>query len=192
MVNTSIIIVSGLPRSGTSMMMKMLEAGGVQLFVDNKRKPDYDNPNGYYEFEKVKEIDKDASWLGDSHGKAVKIVSMFLYHLPPMYGYKVIFMQRNMQEILTSQRKMLERSDPQSEIIEDGIMANKFEAHLKKIYNWIERQKNIQCLYMSYNDIMNDPQGSSTRVNTYIGGHLDINAMVESVDHSLYRNRLVS
>lgn len=191
-MNTSIIVVSGLPRSGTSMMMKMLEAGGVQLFVDNVRKPDYDNPNGYYEFEKVKEINKDASWLGDIRGKAIKIVSMLLYHLPPMYGYKVIFMQRNMEEILNSQRKMLKRSDAQPEVIDDGIMANKFEVHLKKIYNWIERQKNIQCLYISYNDILNDPQGSSIRVNTYLGDHLDIKAMVKAIDHSLYRNRNVN
>ena len=103
-----ITVVSGLPRSGTSMMMKMLEAGGVPLIIDNLRTSDEDNPAGYYEFEPVKKLGKgDSGWLADAQGKAVKVIAALLVHLPAAYTYQIIFMHREMSEILASQRKML-------------------------------------------------------------------------------------
>ena len=104
-----IIVVSGLPRSGTSMMMQMLEAGGLPIVTDHIRKADEDNPRGYYELEKVKKIKEDPSWLADCHGKAFKMVSALLYFLPKSRKFKVIFMKRNIEEMLASQRLMLMR-----------------------------------------------------------------------------------
>jgi len=186
-----IVVVSGLPRSGTSMVMRIVEAGGLKLIVDGKRKADQDNPKGYFEYEKVKELAKDDSWLKDVHGKVVKIVSPLLYNLPLTYKYKIIFVKRHMEEILASQNKMLESSGRQSHI-EDSVMGEKFEAHLKKVYEWIEKQTNIDCLYVSYNEIIQNPLPSLSKMNEFLGGILDLNAMIEAIDGSLYRNRIVN
>ena len=107
-----IIVVSGLPRSGTSMMMGMLEAGGLELVVDGIRAADEDNPRGYYELERVKDLAKaeDKSWLITLQGKGVKVISLLLQHLPEAYNYKIIFMRRSIAEVLDSQSKMLELS----------------------------------------------------------------------------------
>src|SRR5438270_5105425 len=108
-MNSEIIIVSGLPRSGTSLMMQMLDQGGVEVLTDNIRTADTDNPRGYYEFEKVKKIKQDASWLPQTRGKAFKMVSQLLYDLPASEQYLIIFMERDLDEMLLSQEKMLER-----------------------------------------------------------------------------------
>ena len=89
-----VTIVSGLPRSGTSMMMKMLEAGGIELLIDRVRVADADNPKGYYEFERVKQIETDQAWLPEAQGKAVKMISALLRHLPADCRYRIIFMER--------------------------------------------------------------------------------------------------
>ena len=109
-MNSVITIVSGLPRSGTSMMMRMLEAGGMEVVTDNIRKANGDNPHGYFEFEKVKKIKEDSSWLDETFGKVFKMVSMLLYELPSDKNYKIIFMKRNMKEIMASQRIMLKKA----------------------------------------------------------------------------------
>jgi len=126
-----ITIVSGLPRSGTSMMMKMLEAGGMEILKDEIRKADEDNPAGYYEFEKVKELKKDVSWLENAKGKSVKIISSLLEHLPEKYTYKIIFMHRNMEEILNSQRQMLFRRGEATNEVSDEKMGKMFLKHLQ-------------------------------------------------------------
>ncbi|MBC8427032.1 MAG: sulfotransferase domain-containing protein [Deltaproteobacteria bacterium] len=184
-----IVVVSGLPRSGTSMVMKIVEAGGLELFVDGKRKADEDNPKGYFEYERAKDLAKDNSWLKDVHGKVVKIVSPLLYHLPLAYEYKIIFTKRHMEEILASQNKMLERSGRGSHI-DDNIMGEKFEEHLKKVYRWIEKQKNIDCLYVSYNEIIHNPLPTLSKISEFLEDTLDLNAMTEAIDGSLYRNRI--
>jgi hypothetical protein len=183
-----IMIVSGLPRSGTSMMMKMLIAGGMEVIVDNIRKPDPDNPMGYFEFEKVKKIKDDASWLDGVRGKAVKMISMLLYDLPSIYRYKVIFMTRNMQETLTSQRTMLERRGV-ADNSSDEEMERFFDKHLNEIKGWLHDQANISVLYVDYNDAVKDPLTSAQQVNAFLDNTLDTAKMVEAVDGSLYRNR---
>src|SRR5437868_1127771 len=115
-------IVSGLPRSGTSMMMRMLEAGGMPVLTDKVRSADEDNPNGYFEFEAVKRTKQDASWLDDSGGRAVKMVYRLLYDLPVNRNYRVLFMRRNLKEVLASQREMLRRKDPDADAADDGQM----------------------------------------------------------------------
>lgn len=184
-----ITIVSGLPRSGTSMMMSMLEAGGMEIVMDGIRKPNEDNPRGYYEFEQAKKIKEDTSWLENCRGKVVKMVSMLLYHLPEKYHYKIIFMQRDTQEMLASQALMLERLGNKDADISDEVMAEKYEKHLKKIDIWLKIQNHIDLLYIRYNHVIQDPAGQSARVNHFLGGLLDESNMVKVVEPSLYRQR---
>jgi len=184
-----VTIVSGLPRSGTSMMMKMLDAGGLSVVVDNLRAPDEDNPGGYYEFEKVKDIRADNSWLGEARGKVCKMVSQLLYDLPPGLDYKVVFMERNLSEMAASQRKMLVRLGRGAEAGSDEDMLRQYEAHLGKIKGWLAGQPNIAVLYVSYNAVMADPRGEAVRVAGFLGGGLDVDKMAGVLDSSLYRNR---
>jgi hypothetical protein len=187
-----ITIVSGLPRSGTSLMMQMLEAGGMPLMTDNIRKADEDNPQGYYEFENVKKIKEDASWLEDCHGKAVKMVSMLLYHLPQHYQCNVIFMKRELAEMLASQKLMIERQGQERGQESDQEIAENFEKHLHRMENWLAEQPHMQVLYLKYNDIISDPIHYAQAVNRFLGGGLEEEQMARVVDNSLYRKRVQS
>ena len=187
-MNKIITIVSGLPRSGTSLMMQMLDRGGMEVVTDNIRTADEDNPKGYYEFEKVKKIKDDSSWLKDTRGKVFKMVSMLLYDLPSDEKYKIVFMKRNMEEVLISQRKMLERLNKKSDT-EDDEMGKLLAVHLDKTYSWLERQLNIDVHYVRYNDLIANPLKGSEGVNEFLGVNLDIEKMAAVIDGSLYRNR---
>lgn len=183
------VVVSGLPRSGTSMMMKMLADGGVPILTDQIRNADEDNPNGYYEFEPVKQlIDRQNKWLADGNGKAVKIISALLEYLPPEYHYKVIFMQREIKEILASQQKMLSRRNEKSEV-EDAAMQMQFEQHLTAVKYWLARQPNIDALYVEYNAMMVDPDAYCKQIVEFLGLPLDTEKMRSVPNGSLYRNR---
>src|SRR5258705_7795512 len=142
MNNETIKIVSGLPGWGTSMMMKMLTAGGLELLTDNIRAADEDNPKGYFEFERVKQIENDKAWLVDARGRVVKLISALLKHLPPSYNYKVIFMRRSMPEILASQRQMLIRRGEPADDVADDKMAAMFEKHVAQVEAWPAGQPN--------------------------------------------------
>ena len=190
MVNKEIItVVSGLPRSGTSMMMKMLEAGGMEIMKDGIRKADDDNPNGYYEFEKAKELEKDTSWLKDAKGKVVKIISALLEHLPEKYNYKIIFMHRNMDEILNSQRQMLIRRGEPSDEVSDEKMSKMFLKHLQTVEEKLKKKSNIDVLPVHYNEFLKEPETHSKIVNQFLKISLNADNMVSVVDHSLYRQR---
>ncbi|MCX8012001.1 MAG: sulfotransferase domain-containing protein [Desulfobacterota bacterium] len=184
-----ITVVSGLPRSGTSMMMQMLKAGGMEIVTDEIRKPDEDNPRGYFEFERVKKLQEDNSWLGECQGKAIKIISVFLFYLPDNYLYKIIFMQREMEEVLASQKVMLKRRGQQSEEISDSEIAWKFSEHLKQVGDWLIKQKNMEVLYLKYNEIIKNPLYYSKIVNEFLGEKLKEKNMVEAIADSLYRQR---
>ncbi len=184
-----IIVVSGLPRSGTSLMMKMLDAGGLPPLTDHIRFADEDNPRGYYEFERVKKLKEDRAWLPDAKGKAVKVISALLMYLPAGYDYRVIFMRRNMSEILASQRQMLLRRGEPAGAISDTDMAALFDKHLRQIEGWLAGQPNMRVLYVSYNDLLADPLAGAQRVNTFLGGRLDVSAMAGVVDPNLHRQR---
>ena len=183
-----ITIVSGLPRSGTSMMMQILERGGLEAMTDNIRKADKDNPKGYYEFEKVKEIDKDTSWLFDCKNKVVKMVSMLLFDLPDTQKYRIVFMERNMDEILASQKKMLERLNKEDEATDEEIRTG-YIKHLTKVRNWLENKKNFQVLYVSYNNIIKEPDVHIKQLNKFFDKQLDEGEMLKVIDKSLYRQR---
>jgi hypothetical protein len=187
-MNDVITIVSGLPRSGTSVMMGMLEAGGMDVAVDNIREADEDNPKGYYELEKVKDIKSDYSWLDNIQGKVVKMVSMLLYELPSTRDYNIIFMQRDIGEILASQRTMLQRKGNRSDI-NDEEMGKLFNRHLEEIENWLAGQKNMRVFYINYKNVIEDPRNIAQVINHFLNETLNIEKMVETVDRSLYRQR---
>jgi LPS sulfotransferase NodH len=185
-----VTIVSGLPRSGTSMMMKMLEAGGLPPMTDNIRTADEDNPKGYYEFERVKQLPKgDVAWLPDAQGKVVKVIAALLPHLPGGYQYRVIFMQREMSEVLASQRQMLIRRGEDPDKIPDDVIAKLFEKHLKQVNEWVSQQPNVERLDVNYNEMLKNPQPFIEQIAAFLGGQLDTAKMATVVDPSLHRQR---
>ena len=187
----AVVIVSGLPRSGTSMMMKMLEAGGLPPMTDNIRTADADNPKGYYEFERVKKLpDGDKEWVGEAHGKAVKVITALLEHLPPGHTYKLIFMRRNLDEILASQKKMLIRSGKPTDKVSDDELGIMYRKHLAKVESWLAGQPNISVLDVNYNDMIRDPFPQIEKVRSFIGDEVDIEKMAGVVDQNLYRQRV--
>ena len=185
-----VTVVSGLPRSGTSMMMKALEAGGLAIVTDAQRVADEDNPKGYYEMERVKQMDKgDTAWVADAQGKVVKVISALLEHLPAGYQYRVVFMQRALPEVLASQKKMLERRGEPTDRVSDEEMTRLFTKHLQKVELWLRAQPNFQVLTVDYNRMLADPMPYVRQINQFLGETLDEQRMAEVVDPSLYRNR---
>lgn len=188
--NQIVTIVSGLPRSGTSMMMKLLEAGGLPPLTDNLRTADEDNPKGYYEFERVKQLPKgDVAWLPDAQGKVVKVIAALLPHLPSGYHYRVVFIQRAMSEVLASQKQMLIRRGEDPHKIPDDVIAKLFEKHLKQVNEWVSQQPNVERLDVNYNEMLKNPQPFIEQINAFLGGQLDKAKMAAVVDPSLHRQR---
>jgi hypothetical protein len=181
-------IVSGLPRSGTSMMMRMLQCGGLPVLTDEVRTPDDDNPNGYYEFEAVKQTKSDPSWLEGSEGKAVKMIYRLLYDLPSTRSYRVLFMRRHLDEILASQRVMLQRHGMADGVSEEQ-MSKLFRAEIDSFYQWVKRQAHVEMIDVDYNRMLQNPRPETERVNSFLGNILDVDMMASVVDGSLYRNR---
>ena len=184
-----VTIVSGLPRSGTSMMMRMLEAGGLPAITDAVRAADVDNPRGYYEFEPAKKTKEDASWLEGADGKGVKMVYQLLYDLPSDRSYRVLFMRRAIEEVLDSQRAMLSRLGRDDGGIPDQKMAALFRSQLSKFDAWALGQSHLTRLDVDYNRMVADPRPSAESVVEFLGGGLDVEAMVAVVEPGLYRNR---
>jgi hypothetical protein len=186
-MNPEIIIVSGLPRSGTSLMMQMLDGGGVEVVTDHVRTADTDNPRGYWEFEQVKKTKQDPSWLPAARGKAVKMISQLLYDLPPTERYLIIFMERDLDEVLVSQEKMLQHlgrpTGPREE------MKQAYLLHLRRLHEWLARQPHMKVLRVNYNDLVKGGEDPAQRVSAFLGGWADVHKMVQSVDPALYRNR---
>lgn len=186
---TEIMIVSGLPRSGTSMMMKMLEAGGVSPLTDHIRTADVDNPKGYYEFERAKKLPEgDVAWLPDAQGKAVKVIAALLVHLPAGYEYRVLFMRRKMEEILASQNKMLAHRGEDAKV-DDETMADLFSKHVAQVENWMRAQPHLKYLDVDYNAMLADPEPYVDRITAFLGLDLDTQAMLAIIDPNLYRQR---
>ena len=185
----TVIVVSGLPRSGTSMMMKMLGEGGLPVLTDSIRSADEDNPNGYFELEQVKQLtDGRVDWLADADHKLVKVISALLEHLPPEHHYKVLFMERQIPEILASQRKMLARRNETSNV-PDAEMEAQFREHLKAIKYWLARQPNMEVMYVDYNRMMADPDSYCRKIADFVGLPLDVAKMRSVPNERLYRNR---
>lgn len=179
------IIVSGLPRSGTSMMMQMLKDAGVEILADDKRKADRNNPKGYLELQAVKKLDKDNSCLENVEGKAVKVISHLLEYLLEDKNYKIIFMDRNMDEIIQSQQKMLKKelNDFPPEVV------NAFKKEIKNVELWVEENDNIEMIRINYSDVIREPEERVQKILDFLDLDLNKRKMVEVVDPDLYRNR---
>ncbi len=184
------LVVSGLPRSGTSMMMQMLVAGGIEPFTDDKRTPDESNPKGYYEHEEIKKLDRDKSILKDVGNKVVKIISHLLLKLPARFNYKVVFMIRDIDEVVQSQHVMLEhnkRINPKTYV--SSIKEN-FKKNFTNIDTWVKRNHNVEILYVNYTAVLNNPKQEAEKISKFLNKKLDVKAMTEVVDKTLYRNRI--
>ena len=184
-----ITVVSGLPRSGTSMMMQMLRAGGLTCLTDELREADISNPKGYFEFEKVKGLRADNSWLPEAKGKVIKIISHLLACLPPELNYKIIFMERDLDEVLASQRKMLVNQGQGEENLSDERLGQIFAQQLRQVKKMLA-DRQISTLFLGYQDVLEDPVEISTQLQAFLGNNLDQQAMRDVVDHNLYRQRL--
>jgi chemotaxis response regulator CheB len=185
-----IVVVSGLPRSGTSMAMKMLVAGGLEAVTDEIRTADEDNPKGYYEDERVKDLAQmdDKSWLARGRGKAIKVISFLLKELPASNNYKVVFMRRDIEEILASQQKMLDRRGETNQT-EDEKMATLFEGDLFRARYLMKHNTQFEFLEVHYRQALEDPITAATAIAEFLDMGLDVDEMVGVVDPELYRNR---
>ncbi len=186
-----ITVVSGLPRSGTSMMMRMLDQGGLPPLMDGFREADEDNPLGYYEFEAVKQLGKDTSWLPQAYNKVVKIIYIFLYMLPPEHRYKVVFMRRNLDEVIASQKTMLRRRQENDRLTDEQLITS-YNDQLQRLDLWLRKQSNFTVLYLNYDEVIADPRTASEDIVRFLGLPLDTAAMVQSVEPKLHRNRTAS
>jgi hypothetical protein len=186
----AVVIVSGLPRSGTSLMMQMLQAGGVPLLVDHIRRADEDNPKGYFEFEPVKQLRKDASWLEKAEGRAVKVIYRLLYELPDDREYRVIFMRRPLGEVLRSQAIMLERRGVKADSANDAALEGIFERELRRVEDWLMSNPHMVALSVSYPDTLSHPEEIAMKVAGFLGLELKVEEMVKVVTPSLHRQRV--
>lgn len=183
-------IVSGLPRSGTSLMMNMLVVGGLEVMTDHLRIPDDDNPVGYFELEEVKKlIQGEHSWLAKASGKAVKVISTLLPYLPDGYHYRIIFMRRAMEEVLASQRKMLINRGENPDKVSDDQMAEMFQKDLQQSERWINSQSHTSRIDINYRELIANPRPLVAEINRFLGGGLDEEKMLGVIDPSLYRHR---
>lgn len=185
-----IVIVSGLPRSGTSMMMRMLDAGGLAIMTDAVRTADVDNPKGYYEYERVKDLEKekDKSYIKEGRGKALKVISWLIKDLPDDNRYKVIFMRRDLGEVIASQNKMI-KNRGETDTSDDAAMVDAYMNHLAGVRVMVRKRDNVEMIEVRYDETVKDPAATARAVNTFLGGKLDEAKMKEAVDAELYRNK---
>jgi hypothetical protein len=184
-----IVVVSGLPRSGTSMAMKMLEVGGLAVVTDGLRTADEDNPKGYYEDERVKDLYQpgDKTWLRASRGKVIKIISFLLKRLPDDNNYKVLFMHRSLREIVASQNTMLARRGEKNDTPDDRAVAL-LEEQVRDARFFLRRPQ-FEVLELNYRETLDGPRPLALRMAGFVGEALDVEKMTQVVDVQLYRNR---
>lgn len=180
-----ITVVTGLPRSGTSMMMQMLDAGGMTCLIDDVRTPDNSNPCGYMEYSKVRGIYEDTSWLHLAAGKVVKIVAPLIRYLPAVYTYRVIFMERDIYEVVKSQDAMLGQTTDQQA---SNYMMGIFTKEVRDTKELLAKRL-IPTLYINYKDVISNPTRAVSEASAFMGGSLDKAAMLATVDPTLYRQR---
>jgi len=185
-----ITIVSGLPRSGTSLMMQMLVAGGMAALSDGERKADADNPKGYLEWERIKQLPKEPGLIAEAEGRAVKVISQLILSLPDGPEYRIVFMQRPMAEVLKSQEEMLKQRGSYDPGGNTAAIGQAFQRHLIEVDKWLAAKANTKVLRVQYHRVLQEPLAVAEEVAAFLGVALDINAMVAQVDKSLYRNRM--
>jgi len=191
-LDQSLIVVTGLPRSGTS-MLQMLAAGGVEVLTDGFRQPDEDNPRGYFEFEPVKNLLRDSTWLSHARGKAVKIVAPLLDQLPPGLPCRVILCERNLDQILDSQERMLaRRSQPIATRARRQMLKDEYERMLERIKTLLSARPGTQLLIVEHRHAISNSLATAEQVNAFLNGALDKAKMAAAVDPALHRNRSVT
>jgi len=183
-----ITIVSGLPRSGTSMLMQMLEAGGLPPYTDAERTADPSNPRGYYEHARIKALARDNAWLAEAEGHVVKVIAQLLRHLPDGFDYRIVFLERDLDEVLASQSAMLQRLRRPS--AKPAVLRPVFERQLAEAKRWLDTHPRADVLYVLHRDVIADPAAQAARINAFLGGTLDGDAMAATVDPSLHRQRI--
>jgi len=184
-----ITIVSGLPRSGTSLMMQMLVAGGMTVLSDGERKPDADNPRGYLEWERIKQLPQHPDCIAEAEGKAVKVISRLLLSLPEGHEYRIIFMERPLPEVLASQEVMLRNRGTAKAGAHNSAVATAFKSHLREVNAWLDGKAYVKTLRVPYHDVLNDAKDIARKVKQFLEIDLNDEAMIRQVDASLYRNR---
>jgi len=184
----SVTIVTGLPRSGTSMMMQMLHKGGLEILSDEKRKADENNPKGYYEYADVMRLHVNNDWLGDGVNKCVKVIAQLIQNLPDDYDYRIIFMQRDMSEVLASQNTMLNRLNSTQQA-EDDTLKKAYNVQLNQLDRWLAKKNNIEVLYVDYKKVIKDPQTTAEALNKFNNNTMNVSAMCTAVDSTLYREK---
>lgn len=180
-----IIIVSGLPRSGTSLMMQMLAAGGAPVLTDNMRQADANNPKGYYEFEAIKNLARENNWLKHAQGKSVKVISHLLQYLPETYVYKIILMKRHLKDVIQSQNKMLLQNNKPLGQRSNSELLHAFKEHLLETENRLSHQQNIGYLTIEYNALFQEPEQVVKHIEAFLGLQLDASKMIEAIDKSM-------
>jgi len=185
-----ITIVSGLPRSGTSLMMQMLDAGGLPVLSDGERKADTDNPKGYLEWERIKQLPKDPSLIAEAEGKVVKVISQLILSLPAGHEYRVVFMQRPLPEVLKSQDEMLRRRGNADSSTDTSAIEEAFQRHLIEVNKWLTGKPNVRIMRVHYHRVLREPRIVAEEVVAFLQVPLDVEAMAGQVDGSLYRNRM--
>jgi hypothetical protein len=184
-----ITIVSGLPRSGTSLMMQMLAAGGMPILSDGERTPDVDNPRGYLEWERIKQLPREPGCIAEAEGKAVKVISLLLLSLPEGNEYRVIFMQRPLPEVLASQAAMIRNRGTVNAAAGASMMAKAFEMNLRAVDAFLDSKAYVKTVRVAYHDVLQDSEPAARSIAEFLGVGLNVEAMVQQVDGNLYRNR---
>jgi len=184
-----ITIVSGLPRSGTSLMMQMLVAGGMTALTDGARQADTDNPCGYLEWERIKTLPTDPGCVAEAEGKVVKVISRLILSLPIGHEYRIIFMQRPMQEVLASQDEMLRRRGAYKEGADPAVISAAFEKHIREVNDWFKNRPHVRVMRVQYHEVLKDVQRIAKDIAEFLAIDLNEAAMAQQVDASLYRNR---
>ena len=182
-----VTIVSGMPRSGTSLVMQMLRAGGMPLLIDDRRPADLHNPRGYFEYEPVKRLATDSAWVKAARGQAVKIIYRLLRHLPSDNDYRVVFLERDLVEVFESQQDMLRSKNDPAALQDRERISSALAADLAEAKEWLAHRANLQVLALPYADVIANPLGWSHELSRFLDG-LDEPAMARAVDPALYRH----
>src|SRR5690606_32353125 len=161
----SVVVVTGLPRSGTSMLMQMLVAGGLPAFTDREREADASNPRGYFEHERIKALAHDKGWLPEADGHAAKVVAPLLPHLPQGPHYRVIFLERDLDEVLASQAAMLDRLGKPS--ADPALLRPVYERHLAAAQRWLQTTPRAESLVLAHRDLIERPAAQAAALNAF-------------------------
>jgi len=173
-------------------MMQMLAAGGMPILTDGERKADTDNPKGYCEWERAKQLPQHPDYIAEAEGMAVKVISQLLLSLPNGHEYRVLFMERPLPEVLASQTEMIRRRGQGDTAAGNAALTSAFQAHLRHVRTWLKDRPGFQVLYLNYQQVLKDPVTISQQIREFLGQDLNIEAMVQQVDPALYRQRSVA